>query len=63
MKTKKKSLLLFFKKDLDSHEIQFAETKLIPPPNGIQKINIEETRSLKIKKQQLEDQSLKTQNK
>ena len=54
----KKVLLLFLKKDPDSHDIQFKETKLSPLPH-FQKINIENTRIIKIKEKQITEQELK----
>ena len=57
-KTKKKALLLFLKKDPDVYNIQFKQETLSPLPN-FPKINIEDTRTIKIKEKQINEQELK----
>lgn len=54
----KKALFLFLKKDPNLHDIQFKEIKLSPPPH-FPKINIENTRIIKIKEKQIIEQKLK----
>lgn len=53
----KKSLLLFLKKDPDLYTIQFKRETLFPLPH-FPKENIEDTRTIKIKKKQIAEQEL-----
>ena len=54
----KKALLLFLKKDPDRHNIKFKPETLFPLPR-FPEINIEDTRTIKIKKKQINEQELK----
>lgn len=57
-KNEEKALLLFLKKDPELHNIRFKKASLFPLPR-FSKINIEKTRSIKIKKKQINEQELK----
>ncbi len=54
----KKALLLLLKKDPDVYNIKFKQEKLSPLPN-FPKTNIEDTRTIKIKKKQINEQELR----
>ncbi len=54
----KKALFLFLEKDSDLYDIQFKEVRSAPPPQ-FSKINIENTRMMKIKEQQITEQEFK----
>ena len=53
-----KTLLLFLKKDPDVYNVQFKQ-KTLSPLSNFTKINIEDTRTIKIKEKQINEQELK----